>query len=118
MDPIAAASLGQVHRAVLWDGHTVAVKVQRPGLKALFDIDLAALKQIAAALDAQDETRDFLSIYQECADVLYQEIDYVQEVCLQDWTMPVLMASVTSACLPNESLMNCFQHMHMLLLRG
>lgn len=80
MEPIAAASLGQVHRAVLWDGRTVAVKVQRPGLKALFDIDLAALRQIAAALDAQDSTRDFLSIYDECADVLYQEIDYVQEV--------------------------------------
>eukprot|EP00892_Ulva_mutabilis_P007418 jgi/Ulvmu1/5048/UM021_0065.1 len=79
VEPLAAASLGQVHRAVLWDGRTVAVKVQRPGLKALFDIDLAALRQIAAALDAQDETRDFVSIYDECADVLYQEIDYLQE---------------------------------------
>ena len=68
-----------MHRARLWDGRTVAVKVQRPGLKALFDIDLAALRQIAAALDAQDESRDFLSIYSECADVLYKEIDYVQE---------------------------------------
>lgn len=77
--PIAAASLGQVHKAVLWDGRTVAVKVQRPGLKGLFDIDLAALRQIAAALDAQDATRDFVSIYGECAEVLYQEIDYVQE---------------------------------------
>lgn len=78
--PIAAASLGQVHRAVLWDGRTVAVKVQRPGLKGLFDIDLAALRQIAVALDAQDATRDFVSIYNECAEVLYKEIDYVQEV--------------------------------------
>ncbi|MQM04826.1 hypothetical protein Taro_037631 [Colocasia esculenta] len=38
--PIAAASLGQVHRAILHNGEKVVVKVQRPGLKNLFDIDL------------------------------------------------------------------------------
>ncbi|KAE9457835.1 hypothetical protein C3L33_10267, partial [Rhododendron williamsianum] len=38
--PIAAASLGQVHRAILHNGEKVVVKVQRPGLKKLFDIDL------------------------------------------------------------------------------
>lgn len=38
--PIAAASLGQVHRAILPNGERVVVKVQRPGLKRLFDIDL------------------------------------------------------------------------------
>ncbi|RWW27360.1 hypothetical protein BHE74_00011566 [Ensete ventricosum] len=39
--PIAAASLGQVHRAILHSGERVAVKIQRPGLKKLFDIDLS-----------------------------------------------------------------------------
>ncbi|GAB2283817.1 Protein ACTIVITY OF BC1 COMPLEX KINASE 7, chloroplastic [Dionaea muscipula] len=39
--PIAAASLGQVHRAILHNGEKVVVKVQRPGLKKLFDIDLS-----------------------------------------------------------------------------
>jgi predicted unusual protein kinase regulating ubiquinone biosynthesis (AarF/ABC1/UbiB family) len=80
VEPIAAASLGQVHKAVTWDGRTVVVKVQRPGLRELFDIDLEALRQIAAALDAQDENRDLTGIYQECADVLYKEIDYLNEV--------------------------------------
>ncbi|TKY57519.1 disease resistance protein RPM1 [Spatholobus suberectus] len=45
--PIAAASLGQVHRAILHNGEKIVVKVQRPGLKKLFDIDLQNLKLIA-----------------------------------------------------------------------
>ncbi len=41
--PIAAASLGQVHRA-RWNGRRVVVKVQRPGLRELFEIDLKNLR--------------------------------------------------------------------------
>ncbi|GAX86017.1 hypothetical protein CEUSTIGMA_g13432.t1 [Chlamydomonas eustigma] len=77
--PIAAASLGQVHRATLWSGEEVVVKVQRPGLKQLFDIDLDNLRILAEQLDKQDEANDFKGIYQECASVLYQEIDYINE---------------------------------------
>jgi predicted unusual protein kinase regulating ubiquinone biosynthesis (AarF/ABC1/UbiB family) len=80
VEPLAAASLGQVHLAKLWDGRKVVVKVQRPGLKSLFDIDLEALGQIATALDKQDSSRDFVSIYKECAEVLYGEIEYLKEV--------------------------------------
>lgn len=57
--PIAAASLGQVHRAVLLTGEEVVVKVQRPGLKQLFDIDLNNLRILAERLDKGDENRDF-----------------------------------------------------------
>lgn len=82
-DPIAAASLGQVHRAVL-RGEEVVVKVQRPGLKELFDIDLKNLRVIAENLQKLDPKsdgakRDWVAIYDECASVLYQEIDYSQE---------------------------------------
>ncbi|PNW79848.1 hypothetical protein CHLRE_08g369150v5 [Chlamydomonas reinhardtii] len=77
--PIAAASLGQVHRAVLFSGEQVVVKVQRPGLKQLFDIDLNNLRILAEQLDKGDENRDFKGIYSECAAVLYQEIDYLNE---------------------------------------
>ncbi len=42
--PIAAASLGQVHLARLKTGERVVVKVQRPGLKELFDIDLKNIR--------------------------------------------------------------------------
>ncbi|KAJ6740748.1 ABC TRANSPORTER-LIKE PROTEIN [Salix purpurea] len=82
-EPIAAASLGQVHRA-RWKGHEVVVKVQRPGLKDLFDIDLKNLRVIAEYLQKVDPKsdgakRDWVAIYDECAYVLYQEIDYTKE---------------------------------------
>ncbi|EEF28625.1 ATATH13, putative, partial [Ricinus communis] len=82
-EPIAAASLGQVHRAKL-KGQEVVVKVQRPGLKDLFDIDLKNLRVIAEYLQKIDPKsdgakRDWVAIYDECATVLYQEIDYTKE---------------------------------------
>lgn len=43
-EPVAAASLGQVHLATLKTGERVVVKVQRPGLKDLFDIDLKNIR--------------------------------------------------------------------------
>ncbi|CAN6232181.1 unnamed protein product [Urochloa humidicola] len=82
-EPIAAASLGQVHRARL-NGQEVVIKVQRPGLKELFDIDLKNLRVIAEYLQKVDPKsdgakRDWVAIYDECASVLYQEIDYTKE---------------------------------------
>ncbi|OMP02526.1 Cytochrome P450 [Corchorus olitorius] len=82
-EPIAAASLGQVHRAKL-KGQEVVIKVQRPGLKDLFDIDLKNLRVIAEYLQKLDPKsdgakRDWVAIYDECAYVLYQEIDYTKE---------------------------------------
>jgi len=81
--PIAAASLGQVHRA-RYNGKRVVVKVQRPGLRELFEIDLKNLRVIAQWLQKVDPktdgaARDWVAIYDECKTVLYQEIDYVNE---------------------------------------
>jgi ubiquinone biosynthesis protein len=45
--PVAAASLSQVHRAELHDGTVVAVKIQRPGIREIIDIDLAILQDLA-----------------------------------------------------------------------
>lgn len=81
--PIAAASLGQVHRAVLHNGEKVVIKVQRPGLKKLFDIDLRNLKLIAEYFQRSETfggpSRDWIGIYEECSTILYQEIDYINE---------------------------------------
>ncbi|MEO0824339.1 MAG: AarF/ABC1/UbiB kinase family protein [Cyanobacteria bacterium J06635_15] len=80
--PLAAASLGQVHRAHLHSGEEVVVKVQRPGLKRLFEIDLAILKGIAKYFQSHPEWgrgRDWLGIYGECCRILWLEIDYLNE---------------------------------------
>ena len=82
-EPIAAASLGQVHLA-RFRGERVVVKVQRPGLKQLFDIDLKNVRLLARWLQAADPksdgaARDWVAIYDECSRILYQEIDYTLE---------------------------------------
>jgi predicted unusual protein kinase regulating ubiquinone biosynthesis (AarF/ABC1/UbiB family) len=80
--PLAAASLGQVHKAQLHTGEEVVVKIQRPGLKKLFTIDLAILKKIAHYFQNHPkwgEGRDWLGIYDECSRILWQETDYLKE---------------------------------------
>jgi predicted unusual protein kinase regulating ubiquinone biosynthesis (AarF/ABC1/UbiB family) len=83
-EPLKAASLGQVHTAY-YKGQKVAIKVQRAGLKELFDIDLKNLKKLAALLDKFDPKtdgadRNWVSIYEESERLLYLEIDYLNEV--------------------------------------
>lgn len=80
--PLAAASLGQVHKAQLLTGEEVVVKVQRPGLKQLFTIDLAILKKIAHYFQNHPrwgKGRDWLGIYEECCKILWLETDYLNE---------------------------------------
>ncbi len=80
--PIAAASLGQVHRAQLHSGAEVVVKVQRPGLKKLFTIDLQILKGIARYFQNHPRWgrgRDWIGIYEECCRILWEEIEYLNE---------------------------------------
>ena len=81
--PLAAASLGQVHLATL-NGRQLAVKVQRQGLRELFDADLKNIKVLARLLDWIDPKtdgaqRDWAAIYCESAKLLYKEIDYENE---------------------------------------
>ena len=80
--PLAAASLGQVHKAQLHTGEEIVIKVQRPGLLKLFAIDLGILKRIAQYFQDHPKHgrgRDWVGIYEECSKILYQEADYLNE---------------------------------------
>ncbi len=80
--PLAAASLGQVHRAAMRDGRTVAVKVQRPDVRARALDDLDVLTSIAELLDAHTETGqryDLAGLVRHFRRTLLQELDYRQE---------------------------------------
>jgi predicted unusual protein kinase regulating ubiquinone biosynthesis (AarF/ABC1/UbiB family) len=80
--PIAAASLGQVHRAALRDGRIVAVKVQRPGVAETIEKDLEALDEIAGFLGARTESGrryDLGGMVNEFRTAITLELDYTKE---------------------------------------
>ena len=80
--PLAAASLGQVHRAAMRDGRPVAVKVQRPDIRERVVEDLDALEEIAEFLDHHTEMGrryGFVQILDEFRRSLLRELDYRQE---------------------------------------
>jgi len=80
--PLAAASLGQVHRATLRDGRPVAVKVQRPGIREQIVEDLEAFTEIAQLLDRHSEAGrlyQFEKMVEEFRKTLLRELDYRQE---------------------------------------
>jgi predicted unusual protein kinase regulating ubiquinone biosynthesis (AarF/ABC1/UbiB family) len=80
--PIAAASLGQVHRAVLRGGREVAVKVQRPDVRDRILKDLDALDEIAAVFDrftGASRQIDAIRLVQEFRRTVMSELDYREE---------------------------------------
>ena len=81
-EPVAAASLGQVHRAALRDGRPVAVKVQRPRIRERILHDFEALEEIAAWTDQHTEAGrrfSFTTVLREFRKSLLRELDYRQE---------------------------------------
>jgi predicted unusual protein kinase regulating ubiquinone biosynthesis (AarF/ABC1/UbiB family) len=84
--PIAAASLGQVHRGVLPDGTDVAVKVQRPGIREGIMQDLEVLGDISYFIDRHTQFGDTYrlgEILDEFRNSVMSELDYKQEA----WNM-------------------------------
>lgn len=81
-EPLASASIGQVHKATLRSGKTVAVKVQRPGIRKKFLEDLDTLKELAefAVKHTQVARKySFDEVLEELRHILLQELDYVRE---------------------------------------
>jgi len=78
-EPIAAASLGQVHEAMLKDGRRVAVKVQYPGIEKIVETDLRILKLILWWFGLFRKQFQSDVILNEFRRAISQEIDYIHE---------------------------------------
>lgn len=77
--PVAAASVAQVHRAILVDGTEVAVKVRRPNLRGRIEQDLRLLRVLASVLaraGALGETLNPTAIVDDLADTIRAELDF------------------------------------------
>ncbi|MBS1789264.1 MAG: phosphotransferase [Acidobacteria bacterium] len=80
--PLAAASIGQVHAARLLDGREVIVKIRRPNVVDQVEEDLEILQNLAAAANRRWEFAkryDLLGLMQEFALTLRAELDYIRE---------------------------------------
>ncbi len=80
--PLASASLGQVHLAKLRTGEVVVVKVQRPALEPLFNLDFEVLHRFvrwSKRLLPGLKKYELEGIYQEFFELLFKEIDYIHE---------------------------------------
>ena len=81
-EPLAAASLAQVHRATTKEGDEVAVKVQRPGIEDIIETDIRILRHLAALCERHlPESRSYepVRIVDEFARTIRRELDFVRE---------------------------------------
>jgi len=81
--PAAAASIGQVHRAVWHDGRTVAVKVQYPGAGAALNTDLRQLDRLVPLLRVAAPGVDARQLFSQLREHVQGETDYKQEASAQ-----------------------------------
>ncbi len=81
LNPISAASLGQVHKAVLQNGEQVAVKIQRPGLREQITLDLYIVRNIAIWLKKYIGfiRSDLVALIDELGRRVFEEMDYINE---------------------------------------
>jgi ubiquinone biosynthesis protein len=98
-EPLASASIGQVHRARLKDGEHVAVKVQRPGIRKLVEVDLEIMLHLATLAERHIEELAHhrpVKIVEEFARTIEKEMDYTLEA--------TSMERVSRAFLQDESI--------------
>src|SRR5260370_16186679 len=81
--PVAAASIGQVHRAVTHDGRAVAVKVQYPGIAETIAADLRNVALLRRMLRIAAPAQDVDALLSELRDRIGEELDYRREAANQ-----------------------------------
>jgi predicted unusual protein kinase regulating ubiquinone biosynthesis (AarF/ABC1/UbiB family) len=82
IEPVAAASLGQVYRAKLFTGEEVAVKVQRPNLAGIIKGDIEILRKVAGFAErfpSLNENADWAGMLREFDETIHEEMDYAAE---------------------------------------
>jgi predicted unusual protein kinase regulating ubiquinone biosynthesis (AarF/ABC1/UbiB family) len=82
IEPVAAASLGQVYRAKLFTGEEVAVKVQRPNLDGIIKGDIEILRKVtkfAERFPSLNENADWAGMLKEFDETIHEEMDYSSE---------------------------------------
>ena len=105
--PLAAASLGQVHRAVLHDGRPVAVKVQYPGIADTLSGDMDNLGLVVKTVSKASKLADGTAYFRELREEMLLETDYLREaeLCttfargaarLPDLKVPEVISSLTT----------------------
>jgi predicted unusual protein kinase regulating ubiquinone biosynthesis (AarF/ABC1/UbiB family) len=77
--PIAAASLGQVHEAVLKDGQKVAVKIQYPEIEKIIETDIRMLKAVIRLFRGKFGHINFDTLHSEFSRILRAELNYLEE---------------------------------------
>jgi predicted unusual protein kinase regulating ubiquinone biosynthesis (AarF/ABC1/UbiB family) len=82
-EPIAAASIGQVHRAITRDGRPVAVKVQYPGIAETITADLGNVAMLRRVLRIIAPNQDVASLVTELRERITEELDYSREAASQ-----------------------------------
>ena len=83
-EPIGAASIAQVHRAVLPGGEVVAVKVRRPDVESLLDLDLDLLEGFVAGVRSLLPEADWAGITAEVRAAVSAELDFAREALVMD----------------------------------
>lgn len=81
-EPLASASIGQVHKAIMHSGKVVAVKIQRPGIRKRFMEDLDALMSLSEKAESFSETARNYAVHdviEELRYILLKELDYTLE---------------------------------------
>jgi predicted unusual protein kinase regulating ubiquinone biosynthesis (AarF/ABC1/UbiB family) len=78
-EPLAAASLGQVHRAVLKDGREAAVKVQYPGIERIIETDILMFEVLIKLMRGRMGWINLRVLHEEFSRIVRAELDYTQE---------------------------------------